>query len=688
MFLQALLNIFRKRWLTFVTGALLVGFGWHETSAERNLAHHIGLSQLDFIVMDWYSHINVVLMLWGIFLAWRLFAGEAYARWDRELAAKFVIFAGFVTVPIFALTAFCGNLWPETLKNPDAYHDFIDAYAKSAGLMTFAVFFSNCISPGLVSSVVGMLIASLVALFGAFLESFAWVIFFILFPGGCAAVVLRPRFEAGTLRWGQRLSFVFMVVCLVVLPTVLTIFHAFISHNLIREQIADKIPGLTKELSRQNSASEQEIRKMLEEAFLTDGETSIYNKSRTFVFFTSLTLILGLAVFVKRFWGLQGKFETLNRRLAEKSSELEAILRGTKEGIIVADAQDAVVFVNQQFADMTGISVGEYAGNKFFERIRGAAHIAETSADGPVAKGDGGGETPQTLAACVSRSLEWKISRRNPEPEPSSAEPSEPSFRIFRLNCGAIPDGGGDVSAVVGVLHDMTLERRMTEAKNEFVRHVAHEFRTPLTSINAFTEMLLDSEVENPETEKEYLGIIYDETNRLMRMINELLDIARIESGRRELRPETIDVGARMKQITAIMDAQVKEKRQTLTLEIDERVSGLKVGADLFQQAVLNIIGNAVKYTPAEGTIRCRVFPADARLVIAVKDSGFGISPEDQVHLFEKFFRIRTEQTKNIVGTGLGLATVKSILEAHGGGIDVESRLGEGSTFSLSFPLA
>jgi len=140
--------------------------------------------------------------------------------------------------------------------------------------------------------------------------------------------------------------------------------------------------------------------------------------------------------------------------------------------------------------------------------------------------------------------------------------------------------------------------------------------------------------------------------------------------------------------VTIVIDSQVRTKRQRLERVLPAALPPLAADLDLFQQAVLNIADNAVKYTPEEGTITCHVSVTPADRIISVADSGFGISPEDQRHLFEKFFRIRSEQTKNIIGTGLGPATVKGIMEAHHGKITVQSEPGKGSVFSLVFPLS
>lgn len=241
---------------------------------------------------------------------------------------------------------------------------------------------------------------------------------------------------------------------------------------------------------------------------------------------------------------------------------------------------------------------------------------------------------------------------------------------------------------VVTLLHNVTLERQAARMKSEFVAHVAHELRTPLSSIRGYVELLVDGEVNDEATRKETYGIIQNSTQRLGRMIDNMLNISRIESGTVRIHKEPVSLAMVVKEAADMVRPQAQDKGLTLVEELTPAVFRVHADRDMIMEAIQNLLSNAVKYTQT-GTVTVRMTPLEAERNIAVEviDSGVGIPEADLPRMFEKFFRV--EANKNVAkGTGLGLNLVKHIVESvHKGRISLTSEVGKGSTFKIVLPL-
>jgi len=267
----------------------------------------------------------------------------------------------------------------------------------------------------------------------------------------------------------------------------------------------------------------------------------------------------------------------------------------------------------------------------------------------------------------------------------------ETGEQVFDVFAKAL--GGGDESephGVVCVMRDATREKTAARKKSDFVSHVAHELRTPLSSIRAYVEMLVDGEAEDEASRREYYDIIQTSADRLGRLIDNMLNISRIEAGTVRVNKEPQAISVIVKEAADIMRPNAEAKKLKFVEHLTPVMYQVEADRDLILQAVLNLISNAIKYTPDGGEVVVQMTADEnkGRVVIDVADTGVGIPAEDLPRMFEKFFRVE-QNNKLAKGTGLGLNLVKRIVEdVHGGQIALRSEVGKGSTFSIALPLA
>ncbi|MCJ7825605.1 MAG: HAMP domain-containing histidine kinase, partial [Anaerolineales bacterium] len=221
--------------------------------------------------------------------------------------------------------------------------------------------------------------------------------------------------------------------------------------------------------------------------------------------------------------------------------------------------------------------------------------------------------------------------------------------------------------------------------KSEFVSTVSHDLRAPLTLMRGYATMLGMVGAMN-EQQKEFISKILTSADQMGELIGNLLDLGRIEAGV-GLDVETISLGSILDSVMDTYRPRAVNKQIILDVELEEEMEQVEVDATLIRQAIANLVDNALKYTAADGHVSIHASQQDDFQIVQVKDDGPGIAPTDQARLFEKFYRARRREALNVKGTGLGLAIVKSIIQQHGGRVAVESKLGEGSTFTIWFPI-
>ncbi len=246
-------------------------------------------------------------------------------------------------------------------------------------------------------------------------------------------------------------------------------------------------------------------------------------------------------------------------------------------------------------------------------------------------------------------------------------------------------DGEG---GVICVLHDVTEQRRLDDARREFVANVSHELRTPLTNIQSYTETLLDAAGELPlDTEKQFLGVISGESERMARIVTDLLTLSKLDYGRMELRMTRFLLGEMLQNVVNAMRLNAEDSGHKLYSDTPDDLPEILGDRERLEQVVVNILSNAVKYTPSGGHIWVKAENTDNNTVsITVRDDGIGIPAEDVPRLFERFYRVDKARSRAAGGTGLGLAIAKEIVGQHDGQIRLESVYGEGTTVTVTLP--
>jgi signal transduction histidine kinase len=234
---------------------------------------------------------------------------------------------------------------------------------------------------------------------------------------------------------------------------------------------------------------------------------------------------------------------------------------------------------------------------------------------------------------------------------------------------------------------DVRRELGMAELRGHFVSSVSHELRTPLTAIRMFAETLREGRLEREETREQYLDTIVSESERLSRLVDNVLDFSRIERGQKTYRFRPLSLGEVARAAARAVQYPLTSQGFRLTMEVDEEMPMARGDPDALEQAVLNLLTNAIKYSGDSREVGLRLRRLEGGAEIQVVDRGIGIPPEDQKRIFEKFYRAPVRENELLPGTGLGLTLVEHVARAHGGSVAVESRPGEGSTFSIRIPL-
>jgi len=352
-----------------------------------------------------------------------------------------------------------------------------------------------------------------------------------------------------------------------------------------------------------------------------------------------------------------------NKEVENQSKRFKNMIEAINVGLLSLDCDRKIIQINRNASMMCRI--GDYEIGQAYKEVLNASVCEVVDEMLDAMESDG---------FVMDRLIDIKIDQGN-------------SISIG-VNVTAFLDSDLKKEGYILTLRDMTagkeLERlrKIDQMKSDFVNNVSHELRTPLTSIAAYTEALQG--MLEDETHQNFLGVISSEADRLLSLIENLLNVSRIESGKMTLHKEDLMITELVQRVVDITKVQ-SDKHQV----ISEQCGGiptLMLDRDKMIEVLLNIVGNAIKYSPAGGDVIITTSLHDGNVCVAVSDQGIGLSKEDCQKVFDQFYRVDSSDTAAIGGTGLGLAITQSIVTAHGGVIKVESKLGEGSIFSVLFP--
>jgi len=343
----------------------------------------------------------------------------------------------------------------------------------------------------------------------------------------------------------------------------------------------------------------------------------------------------------------------------------EAIIYSIRDAVIVIDEFDKLLMAN------------EAAGRIFNFDFKNSQHK-------PIGKLIGESKSEFVNFLSHSRRSKGRATRQEIE----FLEDGQP--KTFDCIVSCVYDAAEQICGVVAVLHDITREKEISQMKNDFVSHVSHELKTPLASITAYSEMLLDGEADDEQTRKEFYSVIQSQAERLNRLIEDILNTARIESGLIKIEKRPVSLTILIEEQLQMIKSYAEEKNIELIGQKPIVFDQVYVDKDMISQVIVNLLSNAVKYTPSGGSIKIETEVDEITSVARVRviDTGVGI-PEDEIeHVFDKFYRVGANKGQ-AKGTGLGLNLVKQIIEkVHNGRVFVSSKPGEGSTFGFELPLA
>ena len=261
---------------------------------------------------------------------------------------------------------------------------------------------------------------------------------------------------------------------------------------------------------------------------------------------------------------------------------------------------------------------------------------------------------------------------------------SSPQEKILRIN--AVPIIRNDtLTGAVLVFHDITQIRKLERMRRDFMANVSHELRTPVTSIKGYSETLLEGALEDKDRAKGFINIIHQNSTRLEALINDLLDLAAIESNKMSISLIPLDIKPILKRCVGVFENSIKDKGLSLSIHIPDDIPKILADEKRITQVLLNLLDNAVKYTNAGG-ITVGISLKNKLVQIDITDTGIGIPENDLPRIFERFYRVEKSRTRDLGGTGLGLSIVKHIVESHNGNVWVNSKVSQGSTFTVTIP--
>lgn len=353
-----------------------------------------------------------------------------------------------------------------------------------------------------------------------------------------------------------------------------------------------------------------------------------------------------------------------NARLFEQvrseEQQTRAIIDHMADGLLVLNRAGDILRVNATLLRFLDLSIEQIVGQNIFHN-----------------------QLPHALAAIT------KHSTLKPQPPARSSQEivfSTPQKRILRLTPTILTNPQHTPIGEVLVVHDVTQERELEQFKDDLIATVSHELRTPLFSIQGFISLILDQEVTDQAQQRKFLKIIQRQTYQLTNLVNNLLDMNKLSAGLLELHTEFIQIDDIIEQVLMKLEGFAQNKKVDLVFQQTRPLPSIMGDAQRLEQIITNLVGNAIKFTPANGNVHVTTSVTPTRVIIKISDTGIGIPEADLPHIFGKFYQVAASQKRQAQGTGLGLHISKQLIEHHGGEIRVESHPGQGSTFFVALP--
>ncbi len=372
----------------------------------------------------------------------------------------------------------------------------------------------------------------------------------------------------------------------------------------------------------------------------------------------------------ERLTGISNELHETNQRNANLSSSLGVarfevrqayrIFDGLDSGLLILSLQGKIVRVNQAMLELLGCSVPAIAGKSYGEAIQheDIVNLLDEYTD------SGGSR---------SSIVETQFSETAPD-------------KHFRLNCHPLWDATGDAIGSLVTAEDITRMKVARKTQDDFIGEVVHELMTPLTSLKSYSELLMSGDVRDETTQREFYNTINSETDRLTLLVRNLLNVSKMETGSLSISRGVVKTDWLLDQCMPAIEATATGKNISIAKQLPDVFPTIMGDKELLKVVLVNILGNAVKYTPQDGSIHVSLRVEDNAACFEVKDSGPGIPPEDQPRIFEKFYRGQAASVRDEIGSGIGLSTAMRIAKLHGGGIDVTSQPGDGSCFTVRIP--
>ncbi len=355
--------------------------------------------------------------------------------------------------------------------------------------------------------------------------------------------------------------------------------------------------------------------------------------------------------------------EGAERRVAavtEDQTRFGAVLSGMMEGVLVLDRSGRILLLNPVMERIVGYGVSAAVGRHWLDVIR--QHDFNELIRAVILSGEPRSATItiDEIGGARTFAVQGSVTRR--------------------------PGGDADDLRAVFVFHDVTALKRLERVRSDFIANVSHELRTPLTSIIGYVEALLDGVQQDPPKREEFLQIIKIHADRLSALVHDLLQLSQIESGEYRWRRDVVDVVGLARRSVTLVHPLAQRRRIVVRGAGETESLNVEGDEEKLTQVLVNLLDNAVKYTEPGGTVEVSVRANNGRAIICVRDTGIGIPPADRDRIFERFYRVDRARSRESGGTGLGLSIVKHIVEAHRGTVTVDSRLGQGSTFTVALP--